>query len=100
MDELARSIQEEVPWCMLFADDMVVIDETQNKVNARLKIHEANVEVRLDTRTIPKRVSFKYIGSISQGSGDIDDDVTHHIGEACMKWRFASRVLCDKKGTT
>ncbi|KAK4731602.1 hypothetical protein R3W88_024590 [Solanum pinnatisectum] len=63
-------------------------------------IHEAKVEVRLDTHTIPKRVSFKYTGSISQGSVDIDDDVTHHIGEAWMKWRFASRVLCDKKGTT
>ncbi|KAG5604997.1 hypothetical protein H5410_026489, partial [Solanum commersonii] len=32
-----------------------------------------------------------------QGSGDIDDDVTHRIGVAWMKWRPASGVLCDKK---
>ncbi|KAG5598115.1 hypothetical protein H5410_039347 [Solanum commersonii] len=32
-----------------------------------------------------------------QGCGDIDDDVTHRIGVAWMKWRLASRVLCDKK---
>ncbi|KAG5594321.1 hypothetical protein H5410_035553 [Solanum commersonii] len=43
------------------------------------------------------RESFKYLGSVIQGSGDIDDDVTHRIGVAWMKWRLASRVLCDKK---
>ncbi|KAG5600808.1 hypothetical protein H5410_032178 [Solanum commersonii] len=32
-----------------------------------------------------------------EGSGDIDDDVTHRIGVAWMKWRLASGVLCDKK---
>lgn len=39
-DELTRSIQEEVPclWCMLFADDIAPIDETWNKVNARLEV--------------------------------------------------------------
>ncbi|KAG5610287.1 hypothetical protein H5410_021568, partial [Solanum commersonii] len=43
------------------------------------------------------RESFKYLGSVIQGSGDIDDDVTHCIGVAWMKWRLASGVLCDKK---
>ncbi|PHT99388.1 Protein translocase subunit SecA [Capsicum chinense] len=41
--------------------------------------------------------SFKYLRSVIQGSGDIDDDGTHRIGAAWMKWRLASRVLCDKK---
>ncbi|KAG5625780.1 hypothetical protein H5410_010998 [Solanum commersonii] len=39
---------------------------------------------------------FKYLGSVIQGSGDIED-VTHRIGVAWMKWRLASGVLCDKK---
>ncbi|KAG5604823.1 hypothetical protein H5410_026315 [Solanum commersonii] len=46
---------------------------------------------------IPKRESFKYLGSVIQDSGDIDEDVTHRIGVAWMKWRLASGVLCDKK---
>ncbi|KAG5613577.1 hypothetical protein H5410_024858 [Solanum commersonii] len=116
--------EKEVPWCMLFADDIVSIDETR-RVNARLEVwrqaleskgfrlsrtkteylrckfsdvvEEADVEVRLATQIIPKRESFKYLGSVIQGSGDIDEDVTHRIGVAWMKWRLASGVLCDKK---
>ncbi|XP_059306273.1 uncharacterized protein LOC132057673 [Lycium ferocissimum] len=58
---------------------------------------EAGLEVRLGTQAIQKKSSFKYLGSIMQGSGEIDDDVTHRIGAGWMKWRLASGVLCDKK---
>ncbi|KAK4364064.1 hypothetical protein RND71_015422 [Anisodus tanguticus] len=51
----------------------------------------------LSTQVIPKKGSFKYLGSIIQGNGEIDDDVTHRIGAGWMKWRLASGVLCDKK---
>ncbi|XP_075105111.1 secreted RxLR effector protein 78-like [Nicotiana tabacum] len=38
MDALTRHIQGEVPWCMLFADDIVLIDETRAGVNERLEV--------------------------------------------------------------
>ncbi|XP_070019955.1 secreted RxLR effector protein 78-like [Nicotiana sylvestris] len=38
MDVLTRHIQGEVPWCMLFVDDIVLIDETHCGVNARLEV--------------------------------------------------------------
>ncbi|XP_055812049.1 uncharacterized protein LOC129881964 [Solanum dulcamara] len=44
MDELTRSIQEEVLWCMLFMDDIVLIDETQDRVNDRLEIWRQTLE--------------------------------------------------------
>ena len=38
MDELTKSIQEEVLWCMLFADDIVLMDEIRHGVNVKLEI--------------------------------------------------------------
>ena len=32
MDEVTRNIQEDIQWCMLFADDVVLIDESQRRV--------------------------------------------------------------------
>ncbi|KAJ0911461.1 putative cucumisin [Helianthus annuus] len=37
LDELTRSIQETVPWCMLFADDIVLIAETKQSLNDKLE---------------------------------------------------------------
>ncbi|XP_075074415.1 uncharacterized protein LOC142162017 [Nicotiana tabacum] len=42
--------------------------------------HDAAIKVKLDGQVIPKRASFKYLGSIIQGNGEIDEDVTHRIG--------------------
>ena len=38
MDELTKHIQTEVPWCMLFADDIVLVDETKGAVNTKLEL--------------------------------------------------------------
>ena len=45
MDELTRAIQDEIPWCMLFADDIVLVDETRARVNAKLEFVEANSRI-------------------------------------------------------
>ncbi|XP_074361011.1 uncharacterized protein LOC141701220 [Apium graveolens] len=37
MDVLTRGIQDGVPWCMLFADDIVIIKETRVAVNVTLE---------------------------------------------------------------
>ncbi|XP_075092237.1 uncharacterized protein LOC142172504 [Nicotiana tabacum] len=58
--------------------------------------HEMDMDVRLDPQVIPKRASFKYLGSIIYDNGEIDDDVIHRIGTWWMKWKLASSVLCDK----
>ncbi|XP_019242267.1 PREDICTED: uncharacterized protein LOC109222356 [Nicotiana attenuata] len=83
IDTLTRHIQGEVPWCMLFADDIVLIEET----GATQVVDE---DVRLDSQVIPRRESFKYLGSVIQGNGEIDEDVTHRIeaGVDEMEARF------------
>ena len=36
MDEVTRDIQCEIPWCMLFADDVVLVDESRAGVNRKV----------------------------------------------------------------
>ena len=38
MNELTKPIQDEIPWCMLFADDIALFDETRAGVNAKLEL--------------------------------------------------------------
>ena len=38
MNELVKSIQEEVTWCMLFGGDIVLAYETRHVVNVKLEI--------------------------------------------------------------
>ena len=46
MDVLTRDIQHELPWCMLFADEIVLIDETRNGVNAKLEVWRQTLETK------------------------------------------------------
>jgi len=106
MDELTRKIQDEVPWCMLFADDIVLIDETRGGLNAKLErwrhrleskgfrlsksktkylsrgfsgVERDNGEVTMDAMVVPRVEKFKYLASIVEEMGDIDEDISHRI---------------------
>ena len=38
MDEIVKSLQDEISHCMLFADNIVLIDEIKEDVNTKLKL--------------------------------------------------------------
>ena len=38
MNEFTKLIQEKVPWCIIFTDDIVLVDETRREVNVKLEI--------------------------------------------------------------
>ncbi|VFQ90249.1 unnamed protein product [Cuscuta campestris] len=125
MDVLTQDVQEGVPWCMLFADDIVLIDDTREGLNDKLELWrlaletkrfrisrnkteymecrssgretESEVEVRIDSHLVPKVDRFRYLGSVIQADGELDGDVGHRVGVAWAKWRLASGVLCDPK---
>ena len=106
MTELTRRIQEEVPWCMLFAED-VLIDETREGLNAKLELWRGVLEsngfrlsrtktkymeckfsqnrsrnkgvVRIDNQEMPQSDHFCFLGSIIDKEGDIVNDVAHRI---------------------
>jgi hypothetical protein len=38
MDEATRNIQGDIPWCMLFADDVVLVDDSRAGINRKLEL--------------------------------------------------------------
>jgi len=125
MDVLTGHLQDAIPKCMLFADDIVLIEESKEDVNGKLEVwrealeskgfrlsrskteymeckfskKQANndMEVKIGEHIIPQVSKFRYLGSILQRDGEIDGDVTHRIQAGWTKWRNASGVLCDRK---
>jgi hypothetical protein len=124
IDEVTRDIQGDIPWCMLFADDVVLVDESREGVNRKLELWCQTLEskgfrisrtkteymrcdfgttisedgdISLGGQVVPKKDTFRYLGSMLQRDGDIDEDVSHRIKAGWMKWRQASGVLCDKR---
>ena len=54
-------------------------------------------DVSLESQVMPKKDTFRYLGSMLQKDGDIDVDVSHRIKAGWIKWRQASGILCDKR---
>jgi hypothetical protein len=112
MDEVTRDIQGGIPWCMLFADDVVLMDESMTGVDRKLKLWRRTLkakgfklsrykieymkydfsatrqeegDVRLDGQVVPKKDTFRYLGSLLQKNRDIDEDVSHKIKVGWLK---------------
>ncbi|KAL6553120.1 hypothetical protein OROGR_006962 [Orobanche gracilis] len=123
MNELTRGIQNDVPWCMMFADDIVLIDETKVGVQQKLELWRDTLEARgfrlsrskteymecrfsdksdreagmitFDGKVVHGSTFFRYLGSIIQKDGELDGDVAHRIKAGWLKWKSATGVLCD-----
>jgi Reverse transcriptase (RNA-dependent DNA polymerase) len=106
MDEITKNIQGDIPWCMLFADDVVLIDERRIEVNQKLELWRHTLESKyfrlsrikteymrcqfsgknsddrdasLDGRVVPMNDTFRYLGSMLQSEEEIDEVVSHRI---------------------
>ena len=124
IDEITREINDEVPWYMLFADDISLIDETRGRLNTKLErwrhslkskgfrlnrskteylrcgfsgVERDDGEVIIGGVVVLRVEKFKYLGSIVEERGNIDEDISHRIRAESQKWKKVSGVLCDKK---
>ncbi|KAE8708370.1 putative Ankyrin repeat protein [Hibiscus syriacus] len=105
MDDIYCSTPDGVPWCMLFADDIVLVAEKKTELNSRLTTwmtaleekciriniektqylcsnfsgnqNDEDVEVCIEGHILPSNDCFKYLGSMIHKDGGVDDDVTH-----------------------
>jgi Reverse transcriptase (RNA-dependent DNA polymerase) len=123
MDEITKGIQGNILWCMLCADNMVLIDESRIGVDQKLELWRQTLklkgfrlsrtktkymrcqfsgensddeDVSLDGRVVPMNDTSRYLGSMLQSDGEIDEDVSHKIKAGWVKCRQASGILCDK----
>ena len=42
MDEITKSLYKEIPWCILFAYDILLIHETKEEVDTKLELWRQN----------------------------------------------------------
>jgi Reverse transcriptase (RNA-dependent DNA polymerase) len=112
MDEITKDIQGDIPWCMLFAYDVVLIDESRIGLNQKLELWRQTLEskgfrlsrtkteymrcqfsgensddgdVSLDGRVVPMNDTFRYLRSMLQSEGEIDEDISHRIKAGWVK---------------
>jgi hypothetical protein len=45
MDEVTKDIRGGIPWCMLFVDDVVLVDESREWVNREARVVESHIRV-------------------------------------------------------
>ena len=90
MDEVTRDIQGDISWCMLFADDVVLVDESRTGVNQKLGLWRETLEsngfrlsrtkteymrydfgtttreedISLEGQVVPRKDTFRYLGSM------------------------------------
>ena len=119
MDVITRNVRETVPWTILYADDIVLCAERREDLEIKLERWRAALEergmrisrskteymctsndegsIRMDGEELKRVQKFKYLGSIVDASGLMDEEVKHRVQAGWNNWRSASGVLCDKK---
>ncbi|XP_022031250.1 uncharacterized protein LOC110932205 [Helianthus annuus] len=78
LDELTKLIQEDLPWCLLFADDIMLV------ADSKMRDNDEDIQITIDGQVVPQVTKFKYLGSFVQWDGEIDSDVAHRIQTCCV----------------
>ncbi|XP_071740870.1 uncharacterized protein [Rutidosis leptorrhynchoides] len=73
LDELSQGIHDSIPWCLIFADDIVLVSETKDELNRKLELWREVLE-RNGLRI--SRQKTEYLMSDFNGNeNELNDDV-------------------------
>ena len=121
MDRLTDEVRKELPWTMLFADDIVICEETRKEVERRLESWKYALErrgmnvsrskteylcinggnddetVKMEDAKVPRVKEFKYLGPTVQESGGCEREVKKRLQAGWNGWRRVSGVICDRR---
>ena len=111
MDRLTDEVRREPPLTMLFADDVVICEETREEVERRLecwkyalerrglKVSRSKIEylcvngenddktVKTENTKVPKVKEFEYLGSTVQENGSCEREVKKRVQAGWNGWR-------------
>ena len=104
MDVITQDLRETVPWCILYADDIVLCAESREDLEVKLerwrtalegrgmRISRSKTEymcasvdgiggdsIRMDGEEIKKVNKFKYLRAMVDANGSMDEEVGHRI---------------------
>ncbi|GJV57816.1 retrovirus-related pol polyprotein LINE-1 [Tanacetum coccineum] len=103
LDELSRGIQESIPWCMIFADDIVLIVESAEGLNNRIEKWREALE---DNGLRVSREKTEYLRCDFGRYEVLHQEVNIHIGDWILQpkesfrldeMEAASGVMCDRR---
>ena len=125
MDVLARGIKDISPWCMLYADDIVLcgtrsgvvenkLDEWRRamedrglKINRKKTVYlrfnvdrdldDGNSDVNIEGDNLERVNTFKYLGATLAKNGDLDAEMTNRIQSGWRNCKRISGILCDRR---
>ena len=120
MDVLIQDVKDQAPWCMLFADDIVLCNNSREELEWKLeewrkaiedrglKINRKKTEylklnddqdskITLQGQTLNTVPNFRYLGSTVSEDGGLEAEMTHRVQAGWRNWKKVSGVLCDKK---
>ena len=123
MDRLKDEVRREPPWTMLFADDIMICEETRKEVDQRqecvglwkyvlerrgMKVSRSKTEylwvnggnddetVKMEDKTVPRVKEFKYLGSTVQESGSCEREVKRRVQAGWNRSRKVLGVICNR----
>ena len=115
-------IKDLSPWCMLYADDIVLcgtrsevvekkleewrraMEDRGLKINRKKTVYlrfnvdgnlDGNSDINLQGQNLERVNTFKYLGATLAENGDLDAEMTHRIQSGWQNWKRVSGILCD-----
>ena len=119
VDTISQDVRTELPWELMYADDLAIIDitstDTQNRLESWQKVLTGNglqinvaktehlsttenpLPMTLNGEELKNVDHFKYLGSVIDKDGTIDKYVDLRVQAALSSWRKLTGVLYDRK---
>ena len=121
LDVMGWGIKEQPPWCMLFADDDIVLcstrrDHVERKLEEWRRAMEERglqisrkktdylgcnehqyAEIHLQGEIVKRVKTSTYMGSTLAEDGELNAEVTHRVQSGWKNWKRESGVFCDRR---